>query len=141
MKEDVAKVRTFALISHGGAGKTSLAEAMLFDAGVTTRLGKVDEGASTMDFEPEEIKRKATISTAFNSLDWKKHQLNIIDAPGDFNFIADAKTSLQGADSAVILVDAIDGVRVQTEKMWEFANDFELPRMVFVGKMDRERAD
>jgi elongation factor G len=141
MKEDVAKVRTFAIISHGGAGKTSLAEAMLFDAGVTTRLGKVDEGTSIMDYEPEETKRKITISTAFNTLAWKKHQLTLIDTPGDFNFIAETKTSMQGADAVLVLVDAIDGVRVQTEKVWEFADEFGQPRIIFVSKMDRERAD
>jgi elongation factor G len=141
MKEDVSKVRTFAIISHGGAGKTSLAEAMLFNGGVTTRLGKVDEGISVMDFEPEEVKRKITISTAFNTLPWKKHQLTIVDTPGDFNFIAETKTSMQGADAVLVLVDAIDGVRVQTEKVWEFADEFEQPRMMFISKMDRERAD
>jgi elongation factor G len=141
MREDVAKVRTFVLISHGGAGKTSLSEAMLFDAGVTTRLGKVDEGTSVMDYEPEEMKRKATISTAFNTLIWNKHELNIIDTPGDFNFIAETKTSMQGADAAVVVIDAIDGVRVQTEKVWEFAEEFQQPRLIFVSKMDRERAD
>ncbi|MCE5244168.1 MAG: elongation factor G [Syntrophobacteraceae bacterium] len=141
MKEDIAAVRTFAIISHGGAGKTSLAEAMLFDAGVTTRLGKVDESTSTMDYEPEEVKRKITISTAFNTLSWKKHQLTIIDTPGDFNFIAETKSSMEGADAVVVLVDAIDGVRVQTEKVWEFADEFGQPRMIFISKMDRERAD
>ncbi len=141
MKEDVSKVRTFALISHGGAGKTSLAEAMLFNAGVTTRLGKVDEGTSVMDYEPEEAKRRITISTAFNTLPWRKHQLTVIDTPGDFNFIAETKTSMQGADAVLVLVDAIDGVRVQTEKVWEFAEEFGQPRMIFVSKMDRERSD
>ena len=141
MKEDVSKVRTFAIIAHGGAGKTSLAEAMLFNGGVTTRLGKVDEGISVMDYEPEEVKRKITISTAFNTLTWRKHQLTIIDTPGDFNFIAETKTSMQGADAVLVLVDAIDGVRVQTEKVWEFADEFEQPRMIFISKMDRERAD
>ncbi len=141
MKEDVAKVRTFALIAHGGAGKTSLAEAMLFDAGVTTRLGKVDENTSIMDYEPEEVKRKITISTAFNTLTWNKHQLTLIDTPGDFNFIAETKTSMQGADAVVVLADAVDGIRVQTEKVLEFADEFNQPRMIFVSKMDRERAD
>ncbi|MDD1713578.1 MAG: GTP-binding protein, partial [Methanoregulaceae archaeon] len=141
MKEDVSKVRTFAIISHGGAGKTSLAEAMLFNGGVTTRLGKVDEGTSVMDYEPEEVKRKITISTAFNTLTWRKHQLTVIDTPGDFNFIAETKTSMQGADAVLVLADAIDGVRVQTEKVWEFADEFEQPRMIFISKMDRERAN
>lgn len=141
MKEDVAKVRTFAIISHGGAGKTSLAECMLYNAGVTTRLGKVDDGTSVLDYEPEEVKRKITISTAFNTFGWKKHKLTLIDTPGDFNFIAETKTSLQGADGVLVLADAIDGVRVQTEKVWEFADEFEQPRIIFVSKMDRERAD
>jgi elongation factor G len=141
MKEDVAKVRTFALISHGGAGKTSLAEAMLFDAGVTTRLGKVDEATSVMDYEPEEVKRKITISTAFNTLTWNKHLITIIDTPGDFNFISETKTSMQGADAALVIIDAIDGVRVQTEKVWEFAEEYQQPKLIFVSKMDKERAD
>lgn len=141
MKEDVAKVRTFAIIAHGGAGKTSLAEAMIFNAGVTTRLGKVDENTSIMDYEPEEVKRRITISTAFNTFTWNKHQLSVIDTPGDFNFIAETKTSMQGADAVLVLADAVDGVRVQTEKVWEFADEFGQPRAIFVSKMDRERAD
>jgi elongation factor G len=141
MKEDVAKVRTFALIAHGGAGKTSLAEAMIFNAGVTTRLGKVDENTSIMDYEPEEVKRKITISTSFNTLTWNKHQLTLVDTPGDFNFISETKTSMQGADAVVVLADAVDGIRVQTEKVLEFADEYDQPRMIFVSKMDRERAD
>ncbi len=141
MKDKVALIRTIALLSHGGAGKTSLVEAMLFDAGETTRLGKVDENTSVMDFEPEEINRKITISTSFNTLKWNKHQVNVIDTPGDFNFIAETKASLHGADAALVLVDAIDGVRVQTEKVWEFADELGLPRMIFISKMDRERSD
>lgn len=141
MKEDLANTRTFAIIGHGGAGKTSLTEAMLFNAGVTTRLGKVDEKTSIMDYEPEEVKRSLTISTSFTSLPWKKHQLTIIDTPGDFNFIAETRMSMLGADAVVVITDAIDGVRVQTEKVCEFADEFELPRLFFVSKMDRERAD
>lgn len=141
MKEDVSKVRTFAIISHGGAGKTSLAEAMLFSAGATTRLGKVDEGTSIMDYEPEEVKRKITMMSSFNTMAWKKHQLTVIDTPGDFNFIAETKTSMQGADAVLVITDAVDGVRVQTEKVWEFADEFGQPRIIFVSKMDRERSD
>jgi elongation factor G len=141
MKEDVARVRTFAIISHGGAGKTSVAEAMIFGAGATTRLGKVDEGSSVLDFEPEEIKRKATISSSVYSFTWKKQPFTLIDTPGDFNFIAETKTSMQGGDSVVVVADAVDGVRVQTEKVWEFANGFKQPKIVFINKMDRERAD
>jgi elongation factor G len=141
MKEDVAKVRTFAIISHGGAGKTSLAEAMIFDAGATTRLGKVDESSSVLDFEPEEVKRKTTISSSIYSFAWKKQPFTLIDTPGDFNFISETKTSMQGGDSVVVLADAVDGVRVQTEKVWEFASEFSQPRIIFISKMDRERAD
>lgn len=141
MTDETKNVRTFAIISHGGAGKTSLAEAMLFNAGVTTRLGKTDEGTSIMDYEPEEVKRKITISTAFSTLNWKKHQLTVIDTPGDFNFIAETKTSMQGADAVLVLTDAIDGVRVQTEKVWEFADEMGHPRIIFVSKIDKERAD
>jgi len=141
MKEDVANVRTFAIISHGGAGKTSLAEAMIFNAGATTRLGKVDESTSVLDFEPEEVKRKATLGSSFFTFAWKKQQFTVIDTPGDFNFIADTKTSMQGGDGVIVLADAVDGVRVQTEKVWEFADEFGQPRMFFIGKMDRERAD
>lgn len=141
MTDETKNVRTFAIISHGGAGKTSLAEAMLFNAGVTTRLGKTDEGTSIMDYEPEEVKRKITISTAFSTMNWKKHQLTVIDTPGDFNFIAETKTSMQGADAVLVLTDAIDGVRVQTEKVWEFADEMGHPRIIFVSKIDKERAD
>jgi elongation factor G len=141
MKEHVANVRTFALISHGGAGKTSLAEAMIFNAGGSTRLGKVDENTSVLDFEPEEIKRKSTISSSFFTFPWKKLQFTLIDTPGDFNFIAETKTSMQGGDGVLVLADAVDGVRVQTEKVWEFASEFGQPRMFFISKMDRERAD
>jgi elongation factor G len=141
MKEDVANVRTFAIISHGGAGKTSLAEAMIFDAGATTRLGKVDENSSILDFEPEEVKRKTTISSSIYSFTWKKQLFTLIDTPGDFNFIAETKTSMQAGDAVVVLADAVDGVRVQTEKVWEFASEFDQPRMIFISKMDRERAD
>lgn len=141
MKEDIASTRTFAIIAHGGAGKTSLSEAMLFDSGATTRLGKVDDKTSIMDYEPEEVKRSLTISTSFSSFPWKKHHLTVIDTPGDFNFIAETRMSMMGADAVVVITDAIDGVRVQTEKVCEFADDFDLPRLFFVSKMDRERAD
>lgn len=141
MKDNVALTRTVAILAHGGAGKTSLAEAILFDAGESTRLGKVDENTSVMDYEPEEVNRKITISTSFNTVNWNKHRINLIDTPGDFNFIAETKASLQGADASLVLVDAIDGVRVQTEKVWEFADKLNLSRMIFVSKMDRERSD
>lgn len=141
MDKKAEQLRNIALIAHGGSGKTSLAEAMLFNAKATTRLGKVDDSTSNFDFEPEEIKRKATLSTSFHHCDWKKHIINIIDTPGDDNFLSDAKLSLQAADGALIIIDATSGVKVGTEKVWAFADEQQLPRIIFVNKMDRERAD
>ncbi len=141
MSEAIERTRTFALIGHGGSGKTSLAEAILFDAGQTKRLGKVDDGNTVLDYEPEEISRKVTISSAFHDLQWKKHQLYLVDTPGDDNFLNDARSCLQGVDGVVLVGDAIDGVKVQGEKVWGFACDFGLPGIVVINKMDRERAD
>jgi elongation factor G len=140
-KYEVNRLRNTAIIAHGKAGKTSLAEAMLFDGGSMDRLGRVDEGSSVMDFEPEEIKRSLTISSSFNHLEWDKHKINIIDTPGDANFIIETKNSLQSADGAVVVLDAVSGVEVQTEKVWGYAGQFDLPRLFFISKMDRERAD
>ncbi|MEW6265002.1 MAG: elongation factor G [Thermodesulfobacteriota bacterium] len=139
--KDISKLRTFAFISHGGAGKTSLAEGLLFLTKVTTRIGRTTEGTSVLDFEPEEIKRGVSISSAFHSYPWKKHEVFFVDTPGDENFLNDTKTTLQGVDGVVALVDAVDGVKVGTEKVWSFADGYELPRLVLVTKMDRERAD
>lgn len=141
MSESVNELRNVGLVGHGGAGKTSLSETLLFDAGVIKRLGSVDEGNSVMDFEPEEVRRHASISTAFHQYTWKKHKVNIIDTPGDANFFSDARSCLQAADGAIVVVEAIDGVKVQTEQAWEFADQLEMPRVVFINKMDRDRAD
>ncbi|HIC86217.1 MAG TPA: GTP-binding protein, partial [Desulfobacterales bacterium] len=134
-------LRNVALIAHGGSGKTSLGEAMLFNSKATNRLCKVDEGNSNFDFEPEEIARKISISTAVYQCEWKKHLINIIDTPGDDNFLSDTKLSLQAADAAILLVDATSGVKVGTEKVWTFAEEQGLPKILFVNKLDRERAD
>ena len=135
------QLRNVALIAHGGSGKTSIAEAMLFNGKATTRLCKVDDGTSNLDFEPEEIKRRITINTAFHHCNWKKDTVNIIDTPGDDNFLSDTKFSLQAADGAVVVIDATGGVKVGTEKVWAFAGEQQLPKIVFVNKLDRERAD
>lgn len=140
-KYETARLRNVALIAHGKAGKTTLAEAMLFDGGQTDRLGRVDDGTSVMDFEPEEIKRNLSISSSFHHVEWDKHKINLVDTPGDANFIMDTKNSLQAVDGAIIVVDAVSGVEVQTEKVWEYAGQFELPRLFFISKMDRERAN
>ncbi len=133
-------LRNIALISHGGAGKTSLADAMLFDAKVNTRLGMVDEGTSLFDYEPEELKRRKTLCSSLHHFRWQKCEINIIDTPGDANFAADVKSSLQVADVAVVLIDAVSGVQVQTEKVWGYAVAEALPRLIFINKMDLERA-
>lgn len=140
-KYEIGRLRNIALIAHGKAGKTTLAEAMLFTGGQTDRLGRVDDGTSVMDFEPEEIKRHLSISSSFHHVEWDKHKINMVDTPGDANFIMDTKNSLQAVDGAVIVVDAVSGVEVQTEKVWEYAGQFELPRLFFISKMDRERAN
>ena len=141
MAETVEMLRNVALVGHGGAGKTSLAEALLYNAGAINRLGKVDDGNSVMDFEPEEIRRNVSISTAFHPYVWKKHAVNVIDTPGDANFFADTRSCLQGADGAVVVIEAIEGLKVQTEQAWEIADQLNIPRLVFVNKMNRERAD
>ena len=141
MSEKIDTLRNIALIAHGGAGKTSLAEAMLFNAGITKRPGRVEDGNTAMDFEPEEIKRCASISSGFHQFDWKKHTVTLIDTPGDQNFFSDTKSCLEAADGAVVVIDAVDGVKVQTEQAWEFAKEFNQPCVIFINKLDRERAD
>jgi len=141
MSKSIADLRTVGVVSHGGAGKTSLAEAMLFTTGTTKRLGKVDDGTSILDYDPEEIAREITLSSSFCRFVWKDSPITIIDTPGDFNFLADTQTCLHGADGALVVIDAIGGVEVQTEKVWEFADDLDLPRLIVINKMDRERAD
>ncbi len=141
MAIEIGKIRNVAVVGHGGVGKTSLVEAMLFAAGATTRLGKVDDGSTTTDFDPDEIRRKISINTAVAYCDWKGHHLNLVDTPGYGDLIADARAGLRVVEAAVVVVDAVAGVQVQTEKVWKFANEFELPRAVVVNRLDRERAD
>jgi len=141
MSEKVDKLRNIALVAHGGAGKTSLAEVMLYKAGVTNRIGRVEDGNTAMDFEPEELKRQSSVSSAFHQIDWKKHTVNLIDTPGDQNFFNDTKFSMQAADVALVVIDAVDGIKVQTELAWDFAKDLGLPCIVFINKLDRERSD
>ena len=135
------QIKNIALIAHVGSGKTSIAESMLINGKAVTRLGRVDDGSSYLDFEPEEIKRKITISTAVHHCTWKKSLINIIDTPGDDNFLSDTKLSLQAADGVIVVLDASAGVKIGTEKVWAFANELKLPRIIFINKLDRERAD
>ncbi len=141
MKDQINSIRNVALIGHGGTGKTSLGEAILFNCKVTTRLGKVDQGNSVLDFEPEEIKRNITISAALHHGNWKKREITILDTPGDTNFFSETRSCLQGVDSAILVLDATDVIKPISEKAWDFAGELELPRIIFINKMDRERAD
>lgn len=137
---DTSKIRNLGIIAHGGAGKTSLAEAILFDTKMIDRLGRVDDGTATMDFEPEEVKRKISITSALDHCEWNDHSIHIVDTPGYGNFIADTRACMRALDCAVVILSAISGVKAQTEEVWNWANEFEIPRIAFVNKMDRERA-
>jgi elongation factor G len=141
MTEKVENLRNIALVSHSGAGKTSLAEAMLYDSGTIKRMGRVEDGNTAMDFEPEELKRVSSISSGFHQYEWKKNTVTIIDTPGDQNFFSETLSCQQAADGALVVIDAVDGVKVQTEQAWEFARRFDQPCLIFINKLDRERAD
>ena len=134
-------IRDIGTFGHGGEGKTSLADAILFNTGINNRLGRVDDGSSLMDFEPEEINRKISISASLAHFEWDKHPFHIIDTPGYANFIAEAKASMRVVDGAVIVIGGNSGVKVQTETVWGYANEFQVPRILYVSKMDMERAD
>jgi elongation factor G len=129
------------VIAHGGAGKTSLSEALLFASGSIDRLGSVDSGTSTTDFEPEEIARKITISSSLCFCNWNGYRINLVDTPGFINFIEDTRGCLKAADGAVVIVSAISGVKAETEKIWKYACEYEIPRIVFINKMDKENAN
>ncbi len=138
---DIKKIRNLAVIAHGGAGKTSLVEAMLFDSKASSRLGKIEAGNTVTDYEPEEIDRNISISTATAFCEWKGNRINIIDTPGYISFLEDTKTSLSITDGAVVIVSALSGVKAETEKIWQYACKYEVPRIVFINKMDRENAN
>ena len=140
-KYESKSLRNLAVVGHGSTGKTSLCESILFISGKSERLGRVDDASSVMDFEPEEQKRRSSISSAANFIEWDKHKINFIDTPGDSNFTYDIKCSLSVVDNAVIVIDAVGGVEFQTQKVWELADEYDLPRAIFINRMDRERAD
>jgi elongation factor G len=137
---DAASIRNVAVVGHGGSGKTQLVSALLFDAGMVNRLGKVDEGNTVTDYDEEEIARKHTLSASLAYAEWNKTKINLIDTPGFGNFFSDARAALRIADGALVIVDAVAGVEVQTEKAWAAAEELQLPRLVVVNRMDRERA-
>ncbi len=134
------KIRNVALVGHSGAGKTTLAEAMLYRAGTVSRLGRVEDGNTVTDFDPEEHERGHSLSLALAPIEWHGHKINIIDTPGHTDFVADVYAGLHVADLAVFVVSATDGVEVGTERAWRAAEVLGLPRMIFINKLDKEEA-
>lgn len=136
-----SRIRNIAVIGHGSAGKTSLAEAMLFNAGHINRLGKVDDGTATTDYFPEEIKRKISVSTSLAPCEWKDCKINIMDTPGYADFFSEVKGALRVADSVLLVLCAVSGVEVQTEIGWRETEKANLPKVALINKMDRENAN
>ena len=137
---ETSDIRNVALVGHGHSGKTSLVAGLLYSMGATGRLARVDEGATITDFDDEEIARKITISTAVAAGEWNRKKINLLDTPGFNIFINDTKASMAAADSAFVLIDGVAGVEVQTEKVWSFCEEFQLPRAIVINKLDRERS-
>jgi elongation factor G len=133
-------IRNVGIVGHGGSGKTSLVSAALFDTGATNRLGRVDDGNAPTDYDEDEIERKITISAKLAFCEWNKNKINMLDTPGFGNFIQEARGALRVCDAAIVVVDAVSGVMVQTEKSWGYAEEFQLPRLVVVNRMDRDTA-
>ena len=140
-KYESKSLKSLAIIGQGGTGKTSLCESLIYVAGKSERLGRVDDGTSSLDYEPEEQKRRISISAAVSFLECEKQKITIIDTPGDSNFAYDTKNCLQNVDNALVVIDAVGGVEFQTEMVWEYAKEFKMPKAVFINRMDRERAD
>ena len=141
MSKALDSQRTYALIGTGGCGKTSLAEMLLFQSGVINRLGAIEEGTTTLDYEPEEIKRRGSIQPGFATFLWNKDRHFLMDVPGDTNFTGDLPYLLMGVDAAVLVIDAVDGVRPLPRRIWNAVREAGLPSLVFINKMDRDRAD
>jgi elongation factor G len=133
-------IRNIVLVGHGGAGKSSLAEAILHLTGATTRLGKIQEGNTVCDYDEEEIKRQISISTTLAPVEWNDCKINILDAPGYADFIGEMRSTMRVADLAVFVVSAVEGIEVQTQVAWNYADELELPRMIFINKLDRENS-
>src|SRR3972149_2557048 len=142
MKEYTTEaIRNIALVSHGGAGKTMLVEAFLHATGVTTRLGKIEDGTTAADFEDEEIRRGLSLSTAILPVEYKNYKLNLLDTPGYTDFVGEVISALRVADSAVVVVDSVAGAEVGTEIAWQYCDHFRLPRFVVINKMNRDNAN
>ena len=134
-------IRNVGLIAHSGSGKTSLAEAMLYSSGAVDRLGRIDEGNTVCDYDPEEIKRLISITTGLAPCEWENIKVNIFDTPGYFDFVGEVKSTLRVVESAVIVTCAVSGVEVGTEQVFKYVDDANLPRIFFINKMDRENAN
>ncbi len=137
---DGASIRNVALVGHSGSGKTQLVSALLFTSGMMNRLGRVDDGTTTTDYDEEEVARKHTLSATLAYAEWNKTKINFIDTPGFGNFFSDTRAALRVADAALVVIDAVAGVEVQTEKAWEAAQQLDLPRIIVLNRLDRERA-
>jgi len=137
---DAQNLRNVALVGHSGSGKTQLLSTLLFDAGAVNRLGRVDDGTSVTDYDDEAIARKHTLASGLACAEWNKIKINVIDTPGIANFLSDARAALRVADAALVVVDAVSGAEVSTEKMWTAADELGLPRLIVLNKLDRERA-
>jgi elongation factor G len=137
---EASEIRNVLLVGHGGSGKTTLLEAMLFAAGATTRMGRVEDGNTASDFEPEEVKKGISVSLAMAPVEWKGVKINVLDAPGYADFVGDVRSAIQAVDAVLVVVSAVDGVEVQTEVAWELAVEAGLPRAILINKLDRERA-
>ena len=133
-------IRNVVLVGHGGAGKTSLAEAMLFRSGATTRLGRATDGNTVCDFDDEEIRRQISVGTALAPVEWDGHKINVLDAPGYADFIGETRAAMRVADLAVFVVSGVEGLEVQTQVAWNFATELRLPRVLFINKLDRENS-
>ena len=134
-------IRNVALVSHGGAGKTMLAEAFLHSTGATTRLGKIEDGTTTSDFDEEEIRRGISLYTSVIPVEYKDCKINVLDTPGFLDFIGEVISALRVADGAIVLVDSVAGVEVGTEITWQYCDRFNLPRFAVINKMERENAN
>ncbi len=138
---DTKDIRNLGIVGHGHAGKTSLVSAMLFTAGATPRLGRVDDGSAITDYDEDEIARKLSIQATLANIEWNGKKINLIDTPGFAAFILNTKAALKAADAALVVIDAINGVEVQAEKAWSYCQEYVIPRLIVINKIDKERAD
>ena len=136
-----ANIRNVVMMGHGHAGKTSLVSAMLYTAGATQRLGRVDDGSAPTDYDDEEIARKMSLSAGLAYVEWGKTKINVVDTPGFNMFVHEAKMVLPVVDAAIVVVDGVAGVEVVTQRVWNYCEEYNTPRVIVASRMDRERAD